>query len=97
VKSHFEVERLKQGWKRDPIWDIEETEGFEEHKQELLQFRLRCEAEWKEAHLQKLQLKARQIGVPDNLTLAAYVLALEDRLDKIERMLGEERPRCPYR
>jgi hypothetical protein len=24
------IEKLKEEWRYDPIWDIEETEGFEE-------------------------------------------------------------------
>lgn len=37
------LEELKANWLRDPIWDIEDTAGFEAHYQELLVFRLRHE------------------------------------------------------
>lgn len=35
-KTNDEIEALKQNWMKDPCWDIEDTEGFEEHKEELL-------------------------------------------------------------
>jgi len=38
-KSLEEVEKLKVQWQSDPCWDIENTEGFEEHKVELLAYR----------------------------------------------------------
>lgn len=41
-----EIEELKSNWKEDPCWDIEETEGFEAHKQELYVFRLEQENKW---------------------------------------------------
>jgi len=47
MKTVEEIQKLKDGWRKDPIWDIETTEGFEEHQQELLEYRKKCEAEWK--------------------------------------------------
>lgn len=41
-----EIKHLKEQWSLDPIWDIEETEGFEDHKEELSAYRHKCEAEW---------------------------------------------------
>jgi len=40
-----QVEELKQQWKRDPCWDIEDTEGFEAYHDELLAFSEQHEAE----------------------------------------------------
>jgi hypothetical protein len=34
-----EIERLKRSWRNDPHWDIEDAEGFEDHRDELLAFR----------------------------------------------------------
>jgi hypothetical protein len=36
MKTREEVEELKHQWKRDAIWDIEQTEGFEDYRAELL-------------------------------------------------------------
>lgn len=43
MKTSQEIEGLKINWSNDPIWDIEDTEGFEEHKQELYIYRLEVE------------------------------------------------------
>ena len=49
MKTQLEIDALKRGWERDPSWDIETTEGFEEHREELLAYRKEKEAEWAEA------------------------------------------------
>ncbi len=49
MKTEQEVHELKANWQADPIWDIEETEGFEEHRAELVEFRLKCEENWTKA------------------------------------------------
>lgn len=49
MKTEEEVRELKANWQADPIWDIEDTEGFEDHKDELLAFRQKCEDAWKKA------------------------------------------------
>jgi len=46
-KTLAEINELKRNWSNDPCWDIEDTEGFEAYKQELLAYRLEQEAEWK--------------------------------------------------
>lgn len=55
-KTREEVEALKIGWRRDPCWDIEDTDGFEEHKDELLAFHQACEAEWRAAEDERIKL-----------------------------------------
>jgi hypothetical protein len=42
-KTHDEIEALKKNWLNDPCWDIEDTEGFEEHHDELYIYRLEME------------------------------------------------------
>ncbi len=46
MKTRDEVEKLKQNWLRDPGWDIEDTEGYEEFKKELRAYRLKFERLW---------------------------------------------------
>jgi len=53
MKSREEVELLKSQWGRDAIWDIEDTEGFEDYRNELLIYRFKKEAEWKEKREQR--------------------------------------------
>lgn len=46
MKTREEVDALKRNWENDPIWDIEETEGFEEYRDELRKYRLAAELQW---------------------------------------------------
>ena len=66
MPTRQEIEQLKKEWLNDAVWDIEDTEGFEEHRAELLSFRLETEAEWKsqeeEKRLNNIE-KARRLGV----------------------------------
>jgi len=49
MKTEEEVRELKAQWQADPLWVIEETEGFEECREDLLAFRLKCEENWAKA------------------------------------------------
>lgn len=60
IKSEKEVESLKQNWLEDPCWDIEDTEGFEKHKKELLEFRLKQERIWEEKRKQHEELELEE-------------------------------------
>ncbi len=46
-KTRAELDQLIVSWRDDPSWEIELTDGFEEHKDELLAVRLKCETEWR--------------------------------------------------
>ena len=56
-KTREDVERLKEEWKKDGCWDICDTEGFEEYRDELQQFQEDCEKECEEKAKQKEQQK----------------------------------------
>ena len=66
MPTRQEIERLKKEWLQDACWDIEDTEGFEEHRAELLAFRLETEADWEsqeeEKRLSNIE-QARRLGV----------------------------------
>lgn len=47
MKTSEEIQALKDAWEEDACWDIEDTEGFEEHHDELLAYREQKEAQWK--------------------------------------------------
>ena len=68
-----EIRDLKLQWRNDPHWDVEKTEGFEAHHEELLEYRLTCELEVKERIRRELEEKAERLGVPGNVALADYV------------------------
>ena len=86
-----QIDDLKRQWKADPCWDIEETEGFETVREELLAYRLQMEAQWEKEYQAKLrayqaQLRAYAvtIGLSDNLILAEYICNLESRIRHLE-------------
>ena len=66
MPTRQEIESLKREWLADGVWDIEDTEGFEEHREELLAFRLEVESEWEsqeeEKRLNNIE-QARRLGV----------------------------------
>lgn len=88
-RSQSEVFELKQQWKADPSWDIEDTEGFEAHHDELLAFRKECEAEWEQQDKTRLEKRAESLGCPGNLDLARYVENLESRIKRITDRLEQ--------
>ena len=46
-RTRAEIDELILSWREDFGWELEETEGFEEHKDELRAVRLKCELEWR--------------------------------------------------
>lgn len=38
TRSREDIELLKKAWLKDPCWDIENTEGYEAHRNELAEF-----------------------------------------------------------
>jgi hypothetical protein len=97
MRTKEEVKALKLNWLDDPCYELEFTEGFEEHHEELLAFRLEIEARWKRDREAKLLKKAEKIGVPGNVTLAAYVEYLEAKIETLSGHLDtvEERQNSP--
>lgn len=74
-----EIESLKKSWRYDPCWDIENTEGFEEHKEELLAYRLGIEKEWQEREDKRINERADKLKC--SVELVRYLENLERRID----------------
>lgn len=93
MKSRKKVEELKKNWMNDPCWDIYETEGFEEYRDELFEFQKRRETENEEIRLKELNDKADSLGISGNIKLAQYILNLEWKIsslsDKIQSIQGQ--------
>ena len=95
-KTREEVEELKVAWMNDAIWDIEDTEGFEEYREELLAFRKEKEAEWHARYQAELGVYAREIGVAGKLELAEFYRQsmrhrndlMDDARDYLKHYLG---------
>lgn len=96
-KSREDIERLKQQWLDDPCWDIENTEGFDAHREELLEFRDSVE---KKRDMAEMQLRFRkaieraekvkkinsELGL-DNLALSVMLADMQERLDNQAQLL----------
>lgn len=61
MKTRAEIDELIARWLEDPDWELEESDGFEDYKDELLAVRQKHEAEW----------RAQEIAAPPNLVFAA--------------------------
>lgn len=61
MKTEWELLDLKTQWKADPCWDIEDTEGFEEHRTELLIWKLTHERDEYRIKLDQLLAALRVI------------------------------------
>ena len=93
LRTLREVDDLKRSWSRDPHWDIETTEGFEAHREELLAYASERTAQWTREREEREADMATQLGCPDNLELARHVLKLEDEIRNLSMRLAavEER------
>lgn len=93
MKTKEQVEKLKQNWIKDPCWDIYESKGFEDYRDELFKYQQRIEKAQEELHLEKLNYKANELGISGNIRLAQYIINLETRIsnltDNIERVRGQ--------
>lgn len=63
MKTREEVEYLKQGWKEEPEWNIYETEGFEEYREELKIYQEEQEALWKKQREENDKQEAFELGI----------------------------------
>ncbi len=100
MKTRRDIEQLKAGWLRDPIWDLEGTEGFEAHHDELLQFRLTTEARWTAAADEReraLDAEAERLGVHGLLRLLRDAEARQQRQHEAIALLTEGRAQDAWR
>jgi hypothetical protein len=87
-----EISELMNSWAKDPCWDIETTEGFEEHQEELLAFRKDQEAKWEAARQEKLDKRMGWIGNRNFVSLAESIRTpeeIEAVLSSLDRQMGD--------
>lgn len=92
AKTIQEVEKLKANWKNDPCWDLYETEGFEEYRDELKNFQEECEKEWENQRITKemrLDMEAESLGVKGLYRLILEHNALLDRHQRAIEALAD--------
>lgn len=76
IPSREDVENLKASWAKDGCWDIEETEGFEAYREELLAFAREKGAQRQAERDQKVAQYAGKHGV--SIESANLMMSLED-------------------
>jgi len=82
MATESELIQLKRNWKADPCWDIWETEGFEDHTEELRLFQVLMEKQWKEDYQERITQRAIKLNCSPELV--KYIEMLERRLTKLE-------------
>jgi hypothetical protein len=90
-KSRLEIQVLKSTWAEDPHWDIEDTEGFEAHREELLAFHEEQAMLWEEesrkrkrANKKAYRAFVKSISCEDNEPLADLILELAGKIESLE-------------
>lgn len=61
MKTEHEINELIRQWERDPIWDLEDAEGFEVHREMLKQHRLKKQAQWHEKRQRSLSAEQKSL------------------------------------
>lgn len=55
MKTREEIDRLKESWAKDPCFDLESIEGFEDYQEELEAFRDEKIREWEQREMLRQQ------------------------------------------
>lgn len=94
-KTAQEIEALKTNWLADPNWDIEKTEGFEEHREELIAFRAEIEARWRQKEIERVERRRHVVrettGIDDPLlaeSLSTFA-EIENELQRLDSLLSD--------
>lgn len=62
MKTREEVDGLKADWTRDPCWDLVDSEGFEEYREELAQYENKMKAIWAQQRRERVFDAAHRYG-----------------------------------
>ena len=87
-RTEAELNDLKAGWYEDPCWDIEDTEGFEAHAEELKAFSEECKKSWEQQVAEqnaKDEEKAQKLGL---VGLLRQIEALENQVRDTQEKLA---------
>ena len=94
MATQEQIEKLKADWRNDPCWDIEDTKGFEDHKEELLAYRKQVEAEREEKARKRADERAKKMkeetGITDQAAAQYLSTFAEIEIDlHVDRLIGE--------
>lgn len=87
AKTRDEIEALKANWLGDPCWDIEDTEGFEAHRNELAEFHNEQNIKNAIRAEERLIREGESLGLEDNRKLLLHILRLESRINDLEALI----------
>jgi len=62
MATREQIEQLKSSWVADPCWDIEDTECFEEHRDELAAFATEQKQRWEQGRNRR---ESRRIAIEE--------------------------------
>ena len=74
-------------WVNDPCWDLSTTPGLVPHWPTLANIERACKETWAEQRAAELEVKAAEMGIPGNVTLAAYIERLERNIEELSLAL----------
>ena len=80
MKTREEIEELKRQWTRNPIWDIETSEGFEEYHKELEVYSLEWRIKWEHENLDRF------IRHPDHFHPVSLAFEMDKSRQKIREL-----------
>jgi hypothetical protein len=92
MRTATEIMELKQAWDQDPFWDLYNTEGYEEHKEELRAYQEKREKEWRDRAIQRkkeLDEEADKLGVRGIYRLVKKHEELLERHEKAMNLLAD--------
>jgi len=87
MATQEEINKLKENWESDPCWDIEDTEGFEAHHDELLAYHQAWRIKWEVAHAEKENARADKVRVETGV-VDKYIVSALNTWNEIERMVS---------
>ncbi len=82
MKTKEEIEDLKMSWMSDPTWDIENTVGFEEYYDELLEFNLEIKESERQKEIKEINEFCKKYDCSPKL--AELIKSLEFRISELE-------------
>lgn len=89
TKTTDEIEELKQQWLADPAWDIEHTEGFEAHEQELTAFHEIHQMVWDIAAFKRVETECNRLGCSP--AMFSRLKFMETQIDSLQREVNRLR------
>lgn len=95
MKTREDIEKLKKSWLADPCWDIEDSEGFEEFKEELTAFHKEQDEKWEKKKLEREIARGEKVGhwmKIFDIDLAQVISTpdeIERELSSIDNNIGE--------